>query len=68
MLPDGKIWGMDERIVSMDTNLASLPAPLPDWFAAWDWNSIRLGVVLVQLCISLAFLWYQRRRAFRKKQ
>ncbi len=49
MMPDGKIWGFDQRITTMDTNQKDLPAPLPDWFGNLDWNLIRLAITPFQL-------------------
>jgi len=53
MTPDGKIWGFDQRITSMDTNQQNLPAPLPDWFGNLDWNLIRLAITPFQLMAAI---------------
>jgi hypothetical protein len=54
MMPDGKIWGFDYVITSMDTNQENLPAPLPDWFGNLDWNMIRLFIIPFQF---IAFIY-----------
>ena len=48
MSSDGRIWTFDRKITTMDTNLETLPAPLPDWLANLDWNLIRLYILLAQ--------------------
>lgn len=65
LLPDGKIWAMDEWVSTMDTNLQTLPEPLPDWFASLDWLQIRLfsliGVFITFLIGHLFFMrWVKR--------
>jgi hypothetical protein len=55
LLPDGTIWSMGRRLSRMDTNLTELPSPLPNWFAAWDWSLIRIGVMVVQFLVSIIF-------------
>lgn len=49
LMPDGRIWSFGRRLSTMNAHLANLPSPLPTWFAALDWNLIRLGVILAQL-------------------
>lgn len=53
MTSDGKLWTFDQRIVTMDTNIETLPAPLPDWFAKLDWNIIRLVLITSQMAFSV---------------
>ncbi|MFZ5855305.1 MAG: hypothetical protein ACOYZ6_00605 [Chloroflexota bacterium] len=53
MTPDGKIWGFDQRITSMDTNQKDLPAPLPDWCGNIDWNLVRIALLPFQLIATI---------------
>jgi len=53
MSSEGKIWGFDQRITSMDTNQKELPAPLPDWFGNIDWNLVRLAIFPFQIIASI---------------
>lgn len=53
MTSDGKLWSFDDRIVTMDTNLETLPAPLPDWFANLDWNIIRMVLIFIHMAFSI---------------
>jgi hypothetical protein len=61
MMPDGQIWVFDRHIATMDTNQATLPPPLPAWFASWDWNLIRLFMILTQLVFLLFGYIYSHR-------
>jgi hypothetical protein len=56
MTSDGRIWTLDRRITSIDTNLEVLPTPLPAWFADLDWGFIRLYIILAQFLFSIYLL------------
>lgn len=64
---DGKIWSFDEQIISVDTNLKDLPKPMPSWYAALDWNTIRLILSLSQIA-ALYFPLIQWSLLARKKK
>lgn len=47
LMPDGKLWAFEKQVVSMDTNLNDLPAPLPDWFESLDLGVVRLILMMI---------------------
>jgi hypothetical protein len=67
ILPNGQIWSFGRRISTIDTNLVTLPSPLPAWFASWDWNLIRLFTILLQLLLLIFIYIFPFRRVSPKK-
>ena len=61
MMSDGKIWGFDYIITSMDTNQENLPVSLPNWFGNIDWNMLRLYLVPFQF-IAIIYQLIQSRK------
>jgi streptogramin lyase len=51
---DGQLWSFGRRITKIDTNLSVLPSPLPEWFASWDWDQIKIfiGIILLFSVVS----------------
>jgi hypothetical protein len=68
MTPDGKIWGFDQRITSMDTNQKELPTPLPDWFGNIDWNLVRLAILPFQFITSIYLIIHSARTTKQMRQ
>ncbi len=67
MLPDGQIWSFGRNITTMDTNQTTLSSPLPAWYVSWDWNLIRLFIILLSFVLLFIANIYSRSYIVSKK-
>ncbi len=61
MLPDGKLLSADDYISSIDTTLAELPKPLPNWFANLNKQAIGGFLAVIFMLFSLSIMVKDRK-------
>lgn len=61
MLPDGKLLSADDYVSSIDTTLAELPRPVPNWFANLNKQAISGFLAVISMLFSLSIMVKDRK-------
>ena len=61
MLPNGKLLSADDYVSSIDTTLAELPRPLPNWFANLNKSAIGQFMAIISLLFSISIVIKDRK-------